>query len=222
MFSKAFKGKGLSVIYVNGKKRFVKKGGTRTWRNNNPGNLKTGVHTRIQGSIGNVGGFAVFPSYEKGLQALVWLLKKQTYQNKTVFDMVSSFAPKEDNNDPEQYRKLIREKTGLNINKKIKDLSEKEFNRLVSAIQQIEGNKTGTEEEFYVKSIIDIETDKRNTITAYLVEGVGWKSKPEVINLIEEGRVDAVIVEKNGSIFIRTRPDEEVSNNLEEKKPKRK
>jgi hypothetical protein len=42
-----------------------------------------------------------------------------------------------------------------------------------------------------------------------------------VISLIEEGRVDAVIVIEKGSVYIRTRPDEEVSNNLEEKKPRK-
>jgi ribosomal protein S13 len=222
MFTRAIKGKGLSVIYIEDKKRWVKKGGNRTWRNNNPGNIKSGAHSRIQGSIGSVGGFAVFPSYEAGLQALVWLLKKKVYQNKTVFDMVSSFAPKNDHNDPDQYRKLIREKTGLNINKKIKDLTEEEFNSLVSAIQKIEGNKTGTEETFYAKSIVDIQVDDKNIIVAYLIEDMGWKSKPEVISLIEEGRVDAVIVNEKGSVYIRTRPDEEVYNNLEEKKPRKK
>ena len=209
MFSRAIKGKGLSVIYIGSKKRLVKRGGNRAWRNNNPGNLKTGAHTRIQGSIGSVGGFAVFPTYESGTQALAWLLRKRVYQNKTVFDMVASFAPKGDRNDPVRYRKLIREKTGLDINRKIKDLSGDEFNRLVTAITRIEGDKIGTEETFYVKSIVDIRTNKRNTIVAYLVDEMGWKSKPEIIELIEEGRVDGVVVEKNGSVFIRTRPDSE-------------
>ncbi|NQW45607.1 MAG: DUF3892 domain-containing protein [Deltaproteobacteria bacterium] len=222
MFSKAVKGKGLSVIYIDGKKRWVKKGGNRAWRNNNPGNLKTGAHTRIQGSIGSIGGFAVFPSHEAGTQALIWLLKKQVYQNKTVFEMVSSFAPKEDRNDPVRYRKLIREKTGLNINKKIKDLSEKEFNSLVLAIQKIEGDKIGTEETFYAKSIVDVQTDKKNVIVAYEVDEMGWKSKPEIIELIAEGRVDAVMVKEEGSIYIRTRPDGDMFNNLEQKKPEKK
>ncbi len=221
LFSKAFKGKGLSVVYVDGKKRLVKTGGTRSWRNNNPGNIKSGAHSRIHGSIGSIGGFAVFPTYDEGREALARLLKRRDYQEKTIFDMVSSYAPKEDQNDPEQYRKIIRQKTGLNIDRRLRDLSEKEILKLVQAIQEIEGFRIGTEETFYAKSITDIETNKRNTIIAYFIEDMGWISKPEVIQLIEEGKVDAVVVEENDSVYVRTRPDGEIPNNLEQKKPRR-
>jgi len=221
MFTKAFKGKGRSVIYADGMKRLIKKGGDPAWRNNNPGNLRPGPHSRIQGSIGSVGGFAVFPSYEVGLQAQTWLLKKKVYQNKTVFDMVDSYSPKKDKNNPAQYRKQLKQLTGLSLSQKIKDLSEQEFQKLIEAIQKIEGNKAGTEEAFYAKPIIDIQVNDKNVIVAYLIEEMGWKSKAEIIDLIERGRVDAVIVEENGTTYIRTRPDSEVSNNLEEKKPRK-
>lgn len=221
MFTRAFKGKGRSVIYVNGKDRLVKTGGDPAWRNNNPGNLKPGPHSRIHGSIGTDGVFAIFPSYEKGTEAQIWLLKKQINQNKTVFDMVDSYAPKNDKNDPDQYRKNLRQITGLNLDRKIKDLSEKEFKQLIAAIQRIEGAKPGTEERFRAKSIVDIQVNEKNVIVAYLIEDLGWKSQAETIDLIEKGRIDAVIVKEKGSTYIRTRPDGEISNNLEEKKPKK-
>ncbi|MBI4404733.1 MAG: DUF3892 domain-containing protein [Deltaproteobacteria bacterium] len=221
MFSSAFKGRGLTVVYVDGKKRLVKRGGTRSWRNNNPGNIKSGTHSRIHGAIGSISGFAVFPSYEEGKAALLRLFRRSDFREKTIFEMVSSYAPKKDRNDPVRYRKILRQKTALNLDRKLKDLSDAELAKLASAVQEIEGFQPGSEESFYAKSITDIRTNKRNAIIAYQIENWGWKSKAEAIQLIEEGRVDAVLVEENGSVYVRTRPDGELINNLEAKKPRK-
>lgn len=221
MFTKAFKGEGPRTIYADGKKRLVKIGGDLGWRNNNPGNIRPGAHSRIHGSIGTVDGFSAFPTLEDGKSTLIWLLKKRSFREKTVYVAIDTYAPQKDSNNPDQYRKSLQKLTNLDLNKKIKDLSEDEFNKLVSAIQRIEGNKPGTQETFYVKAIIDVETNKKNIIVAYLIEKMGWKSKPEVIDLIGQGRVAGVIVKKNGNIFIRTRPDQEIPNNLEAKKPRK-
>lgn len=50
MYSRAIKGGRQRVIYIEGKDRLVKIGGDPAWRNNNPGNLKSGAHTRIRRS----------------------------------------------------------------------------------------------------------------------------------------------------------------------------
>ncbi len=51
-----------TVIYTNSLgKRFRFSGGTWTWRNQNPGNLRTGYVSRRYNQIGKAGGFAVFP-----------------------------------------------------------------------------------------------------------------------------------------------------------------
>lgn len=196
----------------------VRTGGDPAWRNNNPGNLRPGAHSRIHGSIGTVGGFAVFPSYDKGREALVWLFKKETYQKKTVFDAVDDYAPAKDKNNPDQYRKNLSRLTGLRLDRKIKDLSNEELVQLVDAIEKIEGKKRGTEETFRVKEILDVQTGKKSVIVAYLVEDLGWKSKAEVIGLIGKGFVDGVVVKKGGKTYIRTRPDQTVANNLNPKK----
>ena len=45
-------------------------GGTRSWRNNNPGNLRYTNWTKNHGAIGKDGdGFAIFPDVETGNQA---------------------------------------------------------------------------------------------------------------------------------------------------------
>ena len=221
MFSRTFKGKGLTVVYVDGKKRLVKHGGTRSLRNNKPGNIKSGVHSRIHGAIGSISGFAVFPTYEEGKAALLRLFQKSDFREKTIFEMVSLYAPREDKNDPVRYRKTLRQKTGLDLDRKLKNLSDAELAKLVTAVQAIEGFQPGSEETFYAKSITDVKTNKKNAVVAYQVENWGWLSKPEVIRLIEEGKVDAVVVEEGRSTYVRMRPDGELLNNLEAKKPRR-
>ena len=73
-FVKAFAGPGTSVIYVddNGS-HVIYSDGSRTWRNNNPGNLLTGTVSRRNGQIGVAGLFAVFPE-------LGWLTKSRAIQ----------------------------------------------------------------------------------------------------------------------------------------------
>ncbi|MBI4406209.1 MAG: DUF3892 domain-containing protein [Deltaproteobacteria bacterium] len=221
MYSRAIKGGRQRVIYIDGNDRLVKIGGDPAWRNNNPGNLKSGAHTRIHGSIGVANGFTVFPSEEIGTEARVRLLKGSKYRNMTIIEAVRSYAPKKDGNNPERYVRQIESIAGLKRNRVLKDLSNDEFAALVAAMKQIEGNKPGREEKFRVKEIIDIRVNKRNVIIAYNVEDYGWLSKAETIALIEEGRIDAVVVSESGSTYIRTRPDQASSNNLEEMKPRK-
>lgn len=221
MYSRAIKGGRLRAIYIDGKDRLVKIGGTRAWRYNNPGNIKSGLHSRIHGSIGTIVGFAVFPTEEIGTEARIRLLKGRHYRNKTISQMVNTYAPKEDGNNPERYKRQIERFSGLKRGRVLKDLSDDEFATLIAAMKRIEGFKPGREEKFRAKDIIDVRVNKRNVIIAYKVEGLGWLSKMETIALIEEGRIDAVLVSERGSTYIRTRPDQEASNNLDEMKPRK-
>jgi len=49
--------------------------GSRSWRNNNPGNIIKGKWADKHGAIGDDGAMAVFPDYETGRAALEALLK---------------------------------------------------------------------------------------------------------------------------------------------------
>jgi len=221
MYSRAIKGGRQRTIYIDGKNRLVKIGGDPAWRNNNPGNLKSGAHTRIHGSIGVVNGFAVFPTEQVGTEARIRLLKGSSYRSKTIAEAVKSYAPKSDGNNPDRYARQIESIAGLKRNRVLKDLSNDEFAALVAAMKQIEGNRPGREDTFRVKEILDIRVNKRNVIIAYNVEDLGWLSKAETIALIEQGRVDAVVVMEKGRAHIRTRPDLATSNNLDEMKPQK-
>lgn len=67
-FIKALAGPKNTVIYIDASAQKVQfSGGTRTWRNQNPGNLVSGSVSRRNNQIGKAGGFAVFPDYETGV-----------------------------------------------------------------------------------------------------------------------------------------------------------
>lgn len=136
---------GRDVIYVfdNGKK-VKRSGGTRAWRNQNPGNLRYTQLSRNNGAIGKAGGFAVFPSVEKGRAALAELLRSDSYRNLTIGRAIFVYAPPHENNT-DLYKKQIQKMTGLNINIKISDLTPKQMESVIDAICVLEGWKTGRE-----------------------------------------------------------------------------
>lgn len=77
--------------------------GSRSYRNNNPGNL------RYAGQLGSSGsdsdGFAVFPTYQAGFQALInqLSLDASRHPDWTLAQFVANYAPASDNNDDNSY-----------------------------------------------------------------------------------------------------------------------
>ena len=212
MFKKAYKTKGKQEITYereNGSK-VIYAGGTPAWRNNNPGNLKTGPFTRDHGAIsGRREKFAIFPDYETGRKALVALLKIPKYQAKTIGECVKPYAPKSDGNNPVRYRKLIKRFTSLDLNRKMNSLSVKELENLIDAIERIEGTKPGKVIEvpdYKKKQISSVRKNKKGTIVSYYVEALGWLSKSKAIALATAGTIDAVVAtSRGGNLFLRTR-----------------
>lgn len=218
MFVEADKGKGREVIYHrNDGGKLVKTGGSPAWRNNNPGNIRSlGSFAKENGSIGAVDGFAIFPDYETGHRALVRLLRTEKYWDSSIFNAVAAYAPAQDMNDVENYRKLLNLWTKLDLNRKLKSLTAQEFLRVVDAVERMEGWTVGTEKMTEPDKITAVRRDRRGTIVAYLLAVRGWILKPQLIALIEsEGGVDAVVVRPAGrQPFIRMRPDLTPLNNL--------
>lgn len=211
---------GSSTIYI---------GGQRNWRNNNPGNIGygNGILVKSLGAIGKAGGFAVFPNYEIGRAAIFGVLKQEKFQNRTISKAVEVWAPKEDNNDPELYKKQIYVWTNIDLKRQIKSLTEEELEKLVWAIEKKEGGRPGKIIEVPApgtkKKIIDVKKNKSNLIIQYLVEGYGWLHKADTIYLVERNIVDGVIVKNSkGYVFLRARPDEIKINNLDKTKKPRK
>lgn len=220
-FIKAESGPGKTVIYTDPKgKQWKFEGGTRSWRNQNPGNLVPGNVSQRNGAIGKAGGFAVFPDYETGHVALLDSLKN-SHGNKDIPALMNVYAPPKDNNT-KKYIKFIRKKTGINGNKKIRDFTSLEFENLWKAIEKMEGwgkDKEGKIIELPVKGkITGVKKDKKGTIKTYQIEGYGWVSKEKGISLTLEGKVDAVVATSSRkNKFLRGRPNSEILDNLENK-----
>jgi hypothetical protein len=116
------------------------KHGSRSWLNNNPGNIK---HTPFMVKCGAIGrddkGFAIFPNETAGWQALKRLLRGGTYKGKTIIQAMQTYAPWDDDNNPDRYAKHIQSITGLDINRVVGTLNDTELNAMMKAIQRVEG-----------------------------------------------------------------------------------
>lgn len=134
------------IITANGEK-IKHTGGSRSWRNNNPGNIINSQFARNHGAIGDTGKFAVFPDLQTGLRAIASLLRTPRYNNLPIKDATKKYAPAADKNDPVRYARNIEKLTGIKSDRKIKSLNDTELQKVVKAIQFIEGWKTGSEQK---------------------------------------------------------------------------
>jgi hypothetical protein len=136
-------GEGDSVLFETDEgARIVKQGGTRAWRNNNPGNIVAGRFADRHGAIGEAGGFAVFPDEAAGRQALDALLGTRAYQQLTVGAAISRYAPPNEN-DTGQYVRNIEQFAGVSASKRMDQLTPEEKTRVIDAIRRIEDWQEG-------------------------------------------------------------------------------
>lgn len=141
---------------TNDSSSILYKGGSRAWRNNNPGNIRMSDFAVTHGAIGSEGDFAIFPTYDIGYKAIVALLSGASYRSLSVYAAIRKYAPPIENNTA-NYQKQVKKYTGLDINRIISTLSPMEVQRVADAIQKVEGYIVGTTEE--------ITGDASNTFT---------------------------------------------------------
>ena len=95
--------------------------GTRSYRNNNPGNIKYGEFAKSCGATDkDKDGFAKFESYLDGFNALKALIinaatgKSRIYRpTMTLPQFFAKYAPSSDNNDPDAYARAVARKLGV-------------------------------------------------------------------------------------------------------------
>jgi hypothetical protein len=99
--------------------------------NNNPGNLRLAGQP---GATEGEGGFARFPTPEAGVRALANDLKAKITGNspairsklgrdaRTLREVISVFAPKEDNNDPNSYANFVAKELGVSPDEPVSNL----------------------------------------------------------------------------------------------------
>jgi len=120
----------------------VRSGGSRSWRNNNPGNILTSPFARRHSEIGTAGGFAVFPDQATGMKALVALLSTSTYQALSLDGAIARYAPSSQNNTT-LYQQFVHRETGLSRSKLLNTFTPQQVLSLANAIREFEGWKQG-------------------------------------------------------------------------------
>jgi hypothetical protein len=97
--------------------------GSVSYRNNNPGNLK---YSHQKGATGiDPAGFAVFPTYEAGWQALCAQLESAFSGTSRVYspeDTLSEFFSKYTEGDSQSYANYVAGKLGVNPGTQLKDI----------------------------------------------------------------------------------------------------
>ncbi len=143
-YKSAFNGLDNSRMYVGTDGNIYEhSGGTRAWRNNNPGNLEDGKFARNNGAIGSDGRFAIFPDEAAGWNAMVNLLSNDSYQKLTIEGAINRYAPPHENN-VENYLKSLEKQTGFPRTTPMNNLSKDNLLALAKAMKAHEGNKPGT------------------------------------------------------------------------------
>lgn len=114
-------------------------GGSRSWRNNNPGNIEYGPFAKKMGATSSDGRFAIFPDYETGRKAQEELLfNSEGYRNLTLAQAISRWAPGSENNVPAYIAAM-----GGDSSKLMSQYSAEERKKLLDAMQKHEGWKEG-------------------------------------------------------------------------------
>lgn len=135
----------LTITYLDAEGRGVlRQGGTRAWRNNNPGNISRGSFAAAQGAIGDDGRFAVFPDEGTGFAAIIALLSTETYRALSLRDAIFRYAPPNEN-PSESYLHFISRRSGVAPEEVLHTLSAGKRQAVAEGIQVIEGWRPGAE-----------------------------------------------------------------------------
>lgn len=197
-----------TVIYISPDGKMVWKGGSLTWRTNNPGAIKSSSWTKRHGAIGQIDNFAAWPEYDMGRQAYSDLVTGPTYGSYYIATALRKLVPPSEN-DTEKYINDLANMTGLDVNKrKFKSLSSGELSALLNAIQVLEGWKVGTIRP--MKKVVAAKK-KKGVITQVQPEGGSFITKAEAVRMVQNDELD---VSAPGGAYVRDTPDKIISDNL--------
>lgn len=122
----------------NSNSGFIRKDGTIAWRFLNPGCMRASDLSCIVLDTEPNGKFAVFQDFETGKKAMhQQLANSEKYRGLTIKQAIEKWAPKKENNTA-LYVQQIKD-AGVDINKVLPNLTDKEFETLEHAIMQKEG-----------------------------------------------------------------------------------
>jgi len=110
--------KSIRIYYDEHGNKMIRSEGSRSWRNNNPGNLANFPFARENGSIGTDGRFAIFPDAETGQRVRKKLLKGSKYHHLTIKEMAYKYEP-ESLEKSEVYCKCIESRSKLGVRQQL-------------------------------------------------------------------------------------------------------
>ena len=121
---------------------FRKMGGSRSWRNNNPGNIEYGDFARRYGAIGTDGRFAIFPDEATGQRARAALIfNGDKYRNLTLTQAIERYAPSSENHTTAYQRRVLAAVGGANL--PMHKYSPAQQQAILRTMQDVEGWKVG-------------------------------------------------------------------------------
>ncbi len=127
----------------------IRKAGTLSWRNNNPGNVTVDLkhNPHAFGAIGfnnsHHHDFAIYPNEEAGQSAIVSLLRENKYQVLTLNEAFYKYAPSQDANNTAAYVRFVVEKTGIQPETPMNSLNQAQMLSIANAIKIHEGWRPG-------------------------------------------------------------------------------
>lgn len=134
-----------TVVYIDADGRdVIREGGSRSWRNCNPGNVRRGDFALSNGAIGDDNAFAIFPDEANGFNAIVALLTSPSYRSLSLHDAIFKYAPPTEN-DSAAYVKAITTGTGIAADAVLAALPIARVRAICTVIKQFEGWKVGVE-----------------------------------------------------------------------------
>lgn len=133
----------------------IRKGGTVSWRTNNPGNVSYGKLAKQYGAIGRwmkpdgdkqqrTTGIAIMPTYDDGLKLKMALWRRPLYQNDTLDQGVSRWTK----GDPtvalgSEYAESMARAAGVSVDFPIKNLSDSQLRLAAIKQEKFEGFREG-------------------------------------------------------------------------------
>lgn len=109
---------------------------SRSFRNNNPGNIRFSAYTQSLGAIGkDKDRFCIFKDYDSGFNALCQFItdaangelipyrrKRERPSSFTIADFFNVYSPSKDNNNPQSYSSYVALRLKVSSTYLIKDL----------------------------------------------------------------------------------------------------
>lgn len=114
---------------------------SRSYRNNNPGNIRFGKFSQGYGAIDDGGGYAKFPTVNQGLAAMVDLLAVKSYRTLTLEAAIARYAPAEDQNKPREYAAHVAAAAMVSISQRLDGMDPFQILDVIRAMIRFEGWK---------------------------------------------------------------------------------